>query len=55
MVRTTWRASASIPIEISLRGMAEHCANVVCRKLGVDAPCRTRDTILLPHSAFYAA
>ena len=32
-------------------GMAELCADVVCRKLGVDAPCRTRDTVLLPHIA----
>jgi glycerol-3-phosphate dehydrogenase len=39
----------------TLRGMAEHCANVVCRKLGVDVPCRTRDTVLLPHLAYYAA
>ena len=39
----------------TLRGMAEHCANVVCRKLGVDEPCRTRDTILLPHTAVFAA
>jgi glycerol-3-phosphate dehydrogenase len=39
----------------TLRGMAEHCADVVCRKLGVDEPCRTRDTILLPHTAYYAA
>jgi len=39
----------------TLRGMAELCADVVCRKLGVDAPCRTRDTVLLPHVAYYAA
>lgn len=39
----------------TLRGMAEHCANMVCMKLGVDAPCRTRDTVLLPHTAYYAA
>ena len=39
----------------TLRGMAEHCANVVCRKLGVDEPCRTRETVLLPHTALYAA
>ena len=35
----------------TLRGMAEVCADVVCRKLGIDAPCRTRDTVLLPHTA----
>ena len=39
----------------TLRGMAQLCADVVCRKLGIDAECRTRDTILLPHTAFYAA
>jgi glycerol-3-phosphate dehydrogenase len=38
----------------TLRGMAELCADVVCRKLGIDAPCRTRETVLLPHTAFYA-
>jgi glycerol-3-phosphate dehydrogenase len=38
----------------TLRAMAEVCANVVCRKLGIDAVCRTRDTVLLPHTAFYA-
>jgi glycerol-3-phosphate dehydrogenase len=37
----------------TLRGMAELCADVVCRKLGVDEPCRTRDTVLLPHTAYY--
>ena len=38
----------------TLRGMAELCADVVCRKLGVEAPCRTRETVLLPHTASYA-
>ena len=38
----------------TLRGMAELCADVVCRKLGADARCRTRETVLLPHTAFYA-
>ena len=37
----------------TLRGMAELCADVVCRKLGIDEPCRTRDTVLLPHTAYY--
>ena len=37
----------------TLRGMAELCADVVCRKLGVDEPCRTADTVLLPHTAYY--
>jgi hypothetical protein len=35
--------------------MAELCANVICGKLGVDAECRTRDTVLLPHTDLYAA
>jgi glycerol-3-phosphate dehydrogenase len=39
----------------TLRGMAEVCANVVGRKLGVDEPCRTRETVLLPHTAVFAA
>jgi glycerol-3-phosphate dehydrogenase len=39
----------------TLRGMAELCGNVVVRKLGIDAPCRTRDTVLLPHTAAFAA
>jgi glycerol-3-phosphate dehydrogenase len=37
----------------TLRGMAELCADVVTRKLGVEARCRTRETVLLPHTAFY--
>jgi glycerol-3-phosphate dehydrogenase len=39
----------------TLRGMAEVCADVVCRKLAIAAPCRTRETVLLPHVAYYAA
>lgn len=39
----------------TLRGMAEVCANEVCRKLGIDATCRTREFQLLPHTAYYAA
>ena len=38
----------------TLRGMAELCADVVCRKLGIDEPCQTRDTVLLPHTAYYS-
>jgi glycerol-3-phosphate dehydrogenase len=37
----------------TLRGMAEACADVVMDKLGVEAPCQTRDTVLLPHTAYY--
>ena len=39
----------------TLRGMAELCANVVCGKLGIDESCRTRETVLLPAAAYYAA
>jgi glycerol-3-phosphate dehydrogenase len=39
----------------TLRGMAELCADIVCRKLGVEAECRTRETELAPHSEAYAA
>lgn len=35
------------------RGMAEAAADVVCQKLGVDQPCRTREVVLLPHTAFF--
>ena len=39
----------------TLRGMAEVCADLVCRKLDIDERCRTRETVLLPHTAYYAA
>ena len=39
----------------TLRGMAELSANVICAKLGIEAECQTRDTVLLPHEAYYAA
>ena len=39
----------------TLRAMAEATAEVVCRRLGVDAPCRTREHVLLPHSAYYTS
>ncbi|MFN2138642.1 MAG: FAD-dependent oxidoreductase [Candidatus Promineifilaceae bacterium] len=35
------------------RGMAEVTADIVCGKLGIDEPCRTREVILLPHTAFF--
>jgi glycerol-3-phosphate dehydrogenase len=35
------------------RGMAEATADVVCGKLGLDEPCRTREVKLLPHTAFF--
>jgi len=37
----------------TLRGMAETTVDVVCRKLGLDIPCGTRDEVLLPYRAFY--
>jgi glycerol-3-phosphate dehydrogenase len=37
----------------TLRAMAESAADVVCAKLGVPAPCRTREVVLEPHSAYY--
>ena len=39
----------------TLRAMAEATADVVCRRLGVDAPCRTREHVLLPHTAYYTS
>lgn len=36
------------------RAMAEVTADLVCRKLGLGVPCRTREQVLLPHDAFYA-
>lgn len=39
----------------TLRGMAEATADVVCQKLGVDEPCRTKEVVLLPHTAYYAS
>jgi glycerol-3-phosphate dehydrogenase len=39
----------------TLRAMAELCSDVVCRKLDIDEPCRTRETVLLPHTAYYTA
>ncbi len=35
------------------RGMAETTADVVVRKLGIEAACRTADVVLLPHTAFH--
>src|SRR5512132_3791358 len=37
----------------TLRGMAELCGNVICKKLGIDRPTRTRTFVTLPHTAFY--
>jgi glycerol-3-phosphate dehydrogenase len=38
----------------TLRGMAELCGDVICTKLGIDRPTRTRTFVTLPHTAFYA-
>jgi glycerol-3-phosphate dehydrogenase len=37
----------------TLRAMAEATADLVCAKLGVEAPCRTRDTVLAPQTGYY--
>jgi glycerol-3-phosphate dehydrogenase len=37
----------------TLRAMAEATADLVCAKLGVEAPCRTRDTVLAAHTDYY--
>ncbi|HZD74455.1 MAG TPA: FAD-dependent oxidoreductase [Actinomycetota bacterium] len=37
----------------TLRAMAEAAADLVCAKLGVQEPCRTRETVLLEHTAYY--
>ena len=37
----------------TLRGMAEATAGVVCAKMGVDVVCSTRETVMLPHTAYY--
>jgi glycerol-3-phosphate dehydrogenase len=37
----------------TLRGMAETTVDVVCRKLGQDIPCRTKEEVLLPYRAYY--
>jgi hypothetical protein len=33
--------------------MAEATADVVCAKLGIAAACRTAETVLAPHAAYY--
>lgn len=38
----------------TMRAMAEATANVVCDKLGLDAPCRTKEVQLLPYWAYYS-
>lgn len=35
------------------RAMAEKTADVVCRKLGIDAPCRTKETRLASYREYY--
>lgn len=37
----------------TMRAMAELTADLVCRKLGRDIPCRTRETVLLPYRRFW--
>ena len=38
----------------TLRKMAEEAVDLVCEKLGLDLPCRTRDKVLLPYQAFFS-
>ena len=38
----------------TLRAMAEKTADIVCEKLGVNAPCATKDTPLLSYRQYYA-
>ncbi len=35
------------------RAMAEKTVDVICRKLGLDLPCTTRETVLLSYRAYY--
>ncbi len=35
------------------RGMAEVTTDIVMKKLRMNVPCRTRDVVLLPHTAYY--
>ncbi|HEX2987053.1 MAG TPA: FAD-dependent oxidoreductase, partial [Chloroflexota bacterium] len=35
------------------RAMAEATSDVVCHKLGVTAPCRTREVVLASYRTFY--
>ncbi|MGO9079882.1 MAG: FAD-dependent oxidoreductase [Streptosporangiaceae bacterium] len=37
----------------TLRAMGEAAADMVCARLGLQAACRTRQTVLLPHTAYY--
>jgi glycerol-3-phosphate dehydrogenase len=37
----------------TLRAMAELCGDVICAKLGIDRPARTRTFVTLPHAAFF--
>ena len=37
----------------TLRAMAEATADLVCAKLGVAAPCRTREVVLASHGSYY--
>ena len=36
------------------RAMAEKTVDVICRKLGLDVPCTTRETVLLSYRTYYA-
>jgi glycerol-3-phosphate dehydrogenase len=37
----------------TLRAMAEETTDLICRKFGLDLPCRTCSTPLLPYRSYY--
>ena len=37
----------------TMRAMAELTADLICRKLGREIPCRTRETVLLPYRSYW--
>jgi len=39
----------------TMRAMAELTADLICRKLGREIPCRTRETVLLPYRYYWRA
>jgi glycerol-3-phosphate dehydrogenase len=38
----------------TMRATAQAGADLICRRLGVERPCETMDTILLPHATWYS-
>src|SRR5918995_952332 len=55
-VQTMYREGAKLVPAVATaaeRAMAEATADLVCAKLGVGGPCRTREVVLAPHAAYY--